>query len=165
MRAGDDKLVDAGLHAINYIVRHRKLQVKRPTNFESMAVASAYNVARKHLAQRPLFKHHRRAWEPWMRHVKPQWIGNSRPYFNHTLVEAISNLELFRTGLRSKVHGAVLNRRTRRRQVRLTRRLINRTIPHVAARTTRSSRGLRSEVLSGVDDWLLAAPVSATMST
>src|SRR4051812_20706894 len=43
LRSHDTRLVDAGLRAINYIVRHRKLQRKRPTNFESMAVASAYN--------------------------------------------------------------------------------------------------------------------------
>src|SRR5215212_744715 len=129
VRRRNARLVDAGLRAIGYVVRHRELQRRLPTNFESMAVASAYNLARRHVAGRRLFTRHRREWERWLRHVEPQWIGSRRPYFNHTLVEAVSNLELLRTGLRSKVRGAVLNKRQRPRLRRLTLRVLNRAIP------------------------------------
>jgi hypothetical protein len=156
VREGNMTLVDAGLRAIGYVVRHRGLQAKRPTSFESMAVAGAYNVARRHVAGRRLFTRHRRRWERWIRHVKPQWIGSARPYFNHTLVEAVSNLELLRTGLTSRVRGSVLNPRVRGRQARLTRIVVNRTIPRVAARTLSSSREIRSEVLSDRPDYPLA---------
>src|SRR5919107_4718369 len=53
VRTRDRRLSDAGLRAIDYVVRRRDLQRKLPTNFESMAVAAAYNLARRKLARRP----------------------------------------------------------------------------------------------------------------
>jgi hypothetical protein len=156
LRTGDSGMVNSGLRAIDYIVGRADLQRKLPTNFESMAVAGAYNVARHKLAKRPLFARHRAQWVRWLKRVKPQWIGSDRPYFNHTLVEAISNLELFRTGLRSNVRGAVLSRRQRPRLARLTRRVLNSEIPKVAAPTLRTSHGVRGEVLSDRPDFPIA---------
>ena len=156
LRERDSRLVDAGLRSISYIVRRRDLQRRLPTTFESMAVASAYNLARRRIPNRPLFRENRRRWESWMRHVKPQWIGSTRSYFNHHLVEAISNLEMFRTGLRSRVRGTVLHRKERPRLRRLTVNLLNRVIPAEAAPTARSSRGVRGQVLSDVPDYPLA---------
>ena len=155
LRAHDGRLVNAGLRAIDYIVRRRDLQRRLPTNFESVSVASAYNLARRRLARRPLFSRHRRQWVRWMQHVKPQWIGSSRPYFNHTLVEAVSNLELWRTGLRSRVRGTVLNPKRRPRLRRLTMAVLNRTIPRIAASTTRTARGVRGQLLSDRPDFPL----------
>src|SRR4051794_32958576 len=153
LRERDTKLVDSGLRAINFVVAHPALQRKLPTDFESAAVAGAYNAMRSRMPKRPLFARHRGAWENWMRHVKPQWIGDPRPYFNHTLVEAISNLELFRTGLRSKTRGTVLDPRQKPRLVKLTRQVVNSTIPRVSRATGRVSRGVRGEVLSDRPDY------------
>ncbi|MEA2448249.1 MAG: hypothetical protein QOG63_181 [Thermoleophilaceae bacterium] len=156
LRTGDRKLTDAGLRAINYAVRQRKLQKILPTNFESMSVASAYNLARHRLAKRPLFARNRAKWESWMRHVKPQWIGNtSRAYYNHHLVEVVSNLELWRSGLRSHVKGAELQPKTRKRQERLTRQILAEEIPSITTGTRRQSRGVTTEVLSDQPDFPL----------
>jgi hypothetical protein len=157
LRTGDRKLTDTGLRAINYAVRQRKLQKILPTNFESMSIASAYNLARHRLAGRPLFKRNRARWESWMRHVKPQWIGNtSRAYYNHHLVEVVSNLELWRSGLVSHVKGAVLEPKTRKRQRRLTMRILTGEIPSITTGTRRTSRGVMTEVLSDQPDFPLA---------
>jgi hypothetical protein len=156
LRERDSRLLDAGLRSISYIVRRRDLQRRLPTTFESMAVASAYNLVRRRAPRRPLFRQNRGRWESWMRNVRPQWIGSDRGYFNHHLVEAISNLELFRTGLRSRVRGTVLHRKERRRLRRLTVELLNRVIPAEAAPTARSSRGVRGQILSDVPDYPLA---------
>lgn len=155
VRTGNRRLSDAGLRAIDFVVRRRDLQRRLPTNFESLAVAAAYNVARRRLSRRSLFAGQRHRWVSWMRAVKPQWVGSERPYFNHTLVEALSNLELFRTGVTSRAKGAVLNPRERPRLARLTRRVLNREIPAVARQTGHSSRGARGEVLSDRPDYPL----------
>jgi hypothetical protein len=156
VRTGDMGLADTGLRAINYAVRQRKLQKILPTNFESMSVAGAYNIARRKLARRPLFKKNRKRWESWMRNVRPQWIGDTtRIYFNHHLVEVVSNLELWRSGLRSRVKGTVLHPKTRRRQQRLTRRIMFGEIPSIAAATRRTTGGITSEVLSDKPDFPL----------
>ena len=91
-----------------------------------------------------------------MRRGKPQWLGSTRPYFNHHLVEPISNLELMRTGLRSRMRGAVLHPRQRRRIRRLTLAILNREIPAEAAPTARTSRGVRGAILSDRPDYPLA---------
>ena len=156
VRTRDDALINTGLRAINYAARQRRLQEILPTNFESMSVASAYNLVRREIPGRPLFRRHRAKWERWMRNVRPQWIGNpERRYFNHHLVEVVSNLELWRSGLRSREKGTVLHPKTKRRQKRRTRRIMLRTIPNITRTTRRNSRGVVTEVLSDRPDFPL----------
>src|SRR3954453_24032927 len=49
LRERDTRLVDSGLRAINFVVAHPALQRKLPTDFESAAVAGAYNAMRSRM--------------------------------------------------------------------------------------------------------------------
>jgi len=152
----DGRLMDTGLKALNFVADHPEFQRTLPTVFENLAMASAYNLARARIARRPLFAQHRTRWVQWLRRVKPAVLGGSVRYYNHTLVEAVEVMELLRTGVRSRVAGAILSRRGRARMTRLAVGLINRGIPRLVAKTGRFSRGGRGMILSDARDYPLA---------
>jgi hypothetical protein len=152
----DGHLIDTGLKALNFVADHPELQRTLPTVFEGLAMSSAYNLARARIAKRPLFAQHRTRWIQWLRRVEPAVLGGPVRYYNHTLVEAVEVLELLRTGLRSRVRGAILSRRGRVRMRRLAVDLINRRIPRLTEKTGRVSRGERGMILSDARDYPLA---------
>jgi hypothetical protein len=150
LRSGDEQVLRTGLRSINYIVRRLDLQDRLPTSFEAMSIGGAYNLARRRLADHPLFRRGRRHWERWLGRYRPVVLGSDRRHDNHTLVESVGILELARTGVRARRSGAVLARGNLRRYVRMARRALNETAPRWAARVTRRERGGVAATLS---DW------------
>ena len=132
LQAGDERLVDAGLRAIGYAIVHPEVQEAFPSVFETYALAAAYNVARKHLADDPRFASLRPGWRVRLQSERPVHLRGRARFSNKAIVEAAAVLELLRTGLRSS------RRRTWLRRPRLAivraRRLINRIIPRLVLR-------------------------------
>ena len=129
IRDNEPRLINAGLAAVEYATSKQR-HWGRPSVFETMALASAYNVVREPLAEHPRFRRLRKQWENWLRRVRTERLHYENRYGNHWLVDAISVLELQRTGLKSNKRGAVLGsgRTTARRQAI---RLINIRIPRL----------------------------------
>src|SRR4051812_8933040 len=69
VRTHDQKLIDSGLKGVSYSVRHWAAERKRITQsvFENWAVPAAYNIARRKLADNPIFKKERGRWEDFLR--------------------------------------------------------------------------------------------------
>ncbi len=139
VRDHDRRLLRAGIRAVSRTVRVRRRANRRGDGvFESLAVAAAYNVVRAQAPRDRGFRRARRAWQQWLRRVRPVYLGAAahgrrvwwRSYFNKHLVEAVEVLELLRTGLHSRRRGTVLH--ARRRAARVARRLVERTVPALA---------------------------------
>ena len=132
LRDGEATFVDAGLRAIGYALSQSEVQEAYPSVFEMYALAAAYNLARKQLADDPRFDSLRPKWRKRLRSERPVHLRGWRRYQNKAIVEAAGVLELLRTGLRSK------QRRTWLRRPKLARvrawRLINRLIPGLVLR-------------------------------
>ena len=128
LRESDDELIDAGLRAVTYAVGIRTWH--RPSVFEALAVASAYNLARRPLAGQRRWETVRGRWESWLRLVRTQRLHYVNKYGNHWLVDAIVVFELLRSGLKSTHKDAVLGggRVTARRQAI---RLVNIRVPRL----------------------------------
>jgi hypothetical protein len=131
IRDQQPRMINAGLAAIGYATSSDR-HWGRPSLFETMAVASAYNLVREPLADDPRFRRLRRQWETWLKRVRTERLHYENRYGNHWLVDAISVFELQRSGLRSNRRGTVLGtgRTTARRQAI---RLINIRIPRLVA--------------------------------
>ena len=153
IRTGRRDEIEAGLRSIRWAVTRPKRFWPRPSPFEIMAVASAYNLARRELAREPSFARHRLEWERFLRSARMTRL-NLRRYGNHYLVEAVGTLELLRSGLRSTEHGTVLAQPATSRG--MVEHFINRRVPKVAAATTRRSRGTTTALLSDPPDQPLA---------
>ncbi|MEJ7715298.1 MAG: hypothetical protein WKF40_06175 [Thermoleophilaceae bacterium] len=112
VRDREPELVRSGLRGIGWVLRRPKNFHKRGSVFEYMAMAGAYNLARKELSGDDDFRSLRGRWESWLRGLRPISTIYRRPgtsrYSNHYLVEAIAILELQRSGLRSSRSGAIL---------------------------------------------------------
>jgi hypothetical protein len=107
LREHDDADVDAGIKAVNYATSDQRVW-PTPSVFETMAVAGAYNIARDNLATDPRFIAAKPQWERWLRRVKTVRLHYVNSYGNHLLVDAISVLELERSGITSNRGGTVL---------------------------------------------------------
>jgi hypothetical protein len=108
VRRSRPDLVEAGARAQVYAAEHAP---DRGSVFESMMMASAYNLLRTRAPATPTFAARREVWENYLRDIKPLFdAGIAAPYLssNKYLVEAVLELELDRSGLRSRVPGAVL---------------------------------------------------------
>ena len=76
--------------------------------FEKLALAAGYNLARGRSPTHPLFVSARPRWEARLRAMRPTWLGRRRsPYFNQHLVDAVTVIELARSGLQPREPGAV----------------------------------------------------------
>lgn len=126
LREHDRALVRAGLRAVTYAVTKR---VPFRSSFENFAVAAAYNLARREAARYDAFRSGRASWERFMQGARMTrlHLGNPR-WGNHWLMDALSVLELQRTGLRSRSPAAILGG-ARAPSARLTRRLVNVLVP------------------------------------
>jgi hypothetical protein len=127
VRERDRRLVRTGIRAISFATDPER-RPSRPSVFEQLAVAAAYNVAREQLAGDPEFARHRARWEAWLRRVRIVELQYVNHYYNHWLVDAVGVLELQRTGLRSGDRRAVLGGGARRAR-RLAEELVNVRIP------------------------------------
>ena len=157
VRTGDGALVDTALRSITYVAEHPELRDTLQTNFETWAMASAYNLARSVIPARPLFAANRARWESWLKSVKPLLlVPGSRRYFNHHLVEAVATYELRRTGLRSKVKGAVLHPDTYNKIERRADRIVNEEVHRISRPTTLESGGSVAALLSDQPEYPLA---------
>jgi hypothetical protein len=130
VRENDDALMDAGLKGLNWFVAQTALQRDHPSVFANAAVASAYNFARRHVPDRPLFAQHRHAWEQWLTRATLLWLPDQAHYANKYLVEVVAVLELLDSNLDSNAHGAVLAQSHNARN--LAEQLINKKVPAMA---------------------------------
>jgi hypothetical protein len=127
LREREPRLVRTGIRAISFATDPAR-RPSRPSVFEQLAVAAAYNVARDRLDDDPDFRRNRARWEAWLRRVRIVELQHVKRYYNHWLVDAVAVLELQRTGLRSPARKAVLGGDARRAR-RLAEELVNVRIP------------------------------------
>jgi hypothetical protein len=157
VRTGNGALIDTGLRSLTWVAEHPEYRDTLQTNFETWALASAYNIAKRRLASRPLFRANRRSWERWLTTVKPLLLRpNARRYFNHHLVEAVAVFELKRTGLRSKTKGAVLHPATYDGTERRAVRIVEDEVYAVARPTLLRSGGGVAAMVSDRPEYPLA---------
>jgi hypothetical protein len=142
--------VRSGLRALNFSVPRAALH-SRPSIFEILAIAGAYNLARKEIPDEPLFARHKAKWEEYLRHIKLIRLPATTYFGNHWLVEAVEVRELLRTDIRSKDPFAILGGQ-RADADRLSRELINRRIPRMARTNAVPSPIGRAFVLSDPPD-------------
>jgi len=147
VREDDDRLIEAGLQGLSYAVGRSDLQADRPSVFENLAVAAAYNLARRRLADHPRFAPRRREWEHWLRKVRLLRVDATQRFVNKQVVESAGTLEVLRTRLRSSDPGAVLGgQRSRARELVL--QFVNQRVPRIAAKDGVEVGGERTLVLS-----------------
>jgi hypothetical protein len=157
VRTGDGALIDTALRSLTWVAEHPEYRDTLQTNFETWALASAYNLARKAVPRRPLFRDNRAAWERWLKTVEPLLLRpGARRYFNHHLVEAVATFELKRTRLRSKVKGAVLHPGTYNKTERRAVRIVEDEVYAVARPTLRSEAGEVAAMVSDRPEYPLA---------
>jgi len=141
LRDGSQPLVDAGLRAIGYALRHPERQEADHSVFEMYALAAAYNLAKGELATDSHFVALAPAWIQRLQTERPLRLRGSGTYGNKSIVEAVAVLELLRSDLRSAVPRSWLrNRRLARGRAH---RLINWTVPRRAPR--RAGRAMLSD--------------------
>lgn len=130
----DDRAVSSGLRGLVHAVRYPRSY--HSIVFEKLALAAAYNLARERIPLHPLFSAARARWESRLRAVRPTFLSGSDRYFNQHLVEAVTVLEIGRSGLRSEVPGTVSHDPAA--AVALAERLVNAGLP--AALRSRTAR-------------------------
>ncbi|MEA2308488.1 MAG: hypothetical protein QOI65_774 [Thermoleophilaceae bacterium] len=146
--------IRSGLRALAFSVPRATLHT-RPSIFEIIGIAGAYNLARHHLAREPLFTRQKAQWEEYLKHVKLIRLPATTYFGNHWLVEAVEVRELLRTGIHSDDPNAVLGG-DRAAAERLSRDLINRRIPAMARTNAVGTPIGRAFVLSDPPDNPLA---------
>ena len=130
LRTRRPELIHSGLLALRFGVGRAPLRA-RPSVFESLSIAGAYNLARVHFPNDPLFVSQRARWEAFLRQVKLIKLPATTYFGNHWLIEAVEVEELLRTGLRSSDRYAVLGGQ-RAYAARLSTDLVNKRIPAMA---------------------------------
>jgi hypothetical protein len=130
VRTGRPEWVEAGARAQVYAAARAP---DRLSVFESMLIASGYNLLRTRAPATPTFAAQRTVWEDYLRTITP--VYNARMDAAHLpsnkyLVEAVAYFELARSGLSSPIPGAVLNRpgEARRRGLDVINRLVPRRV-------------------------------------
>jgi hypothetical protein len=154
LRTGRPDRIRSGLRALAFAAPRWALH-SRPSIFEILAIAGAYNLAREHFPKNPLFTRQRAKWEDYLKHVKLIRLPATTYFGNHWLVEAVEVRELLRTGIRSDDPHAVLGG-DRPAAERLSRDLINRRIPAMARTGAVTTPIGRAFVLSDPPDNPLA---------
>ena len=142
VRTGRPDWVEAGARAQAYAAAKAP---DRLSVFESMLIASGYNLLRNRAPATPAFAERRAVWEDYLRTIKP--VYNARLDAEHLpsnkyLVEAVAYFELARSGLRSPIPGAVLNRpgEARRRGLDVINRLVPKRVPDAPRARRRAPR-------------------------
>ena len=153
-RAQRPDWLEAGARAQAYAA---ETATDRLSVFESMLIASGYNLLRARAPDTPTFAARRASWEEYLRGVKP--VYNARvdaPHLrsNKYIVEAVAYFELARSGLSSDVPGAVLARPREARRRGLD--ILNRIVPGRVRALRGSVAGHRVTALSDRDRQPLA---------
>jgi hypothetical protein len=157
LRTGNAAVIDTALRSLTWVAKHPEYRDTLQTNFETWGLASSYNLARARIPNRKLFRENRASWERWLKTVKPLLLrANERRYFNHHLVEAVATFELKRTGLRSKVKGAVLHPGTYNSVERRAVRTVEDEVYAVARPTLLQSGGEVAAMVSDRPEYPLA---------
>jgi hypothetical protein len=143
LRERDERITRAGRRALDFAMHPGRVW-KRPSVFEQMALAGAYNLLRG----RPGFARLRADLARRLRKVRTVRLQYGDRYGNHWLVDAVTVLELRRSGLRSGTRGAVVGDGAASAQRRAVE-LINVRIPRMAG-------GGRPFVLSDAPDFPIA---------
>ena len=146
VRTGREDLAQRGARAQLYAIEHAP---DRSSVFESMLLASGYNQLRLRAPATPAFAQRRAEWEGYLRTIAPLFDASiAEPYLssNKYLVEAVLDLELARSGLRSRTPGATLSdpRAARRRALDV----INRLVPQRVRMLRAEAAGQRITALS-----------------
>jgi hypothetical protein len=152
-RADNRAQIHAGLKAISFAVRESTAR-SRPSVFENLSIAAAYNIAKRSLRHDPVFKRARPRWERFLKTRRVKELSGHNNYNNHYLADAISVLELTRTGLTSNDPTTVVGNETR--AVQAVENLINVRVPQLAGINGVDVRGRRTFVLSDPPDNPLA---------
>ena len=108
VRTGRPDWIEAGARAQAYAAAHA---TDRLSVFESMLMASGYNLLRRRAPATPAFAAQRALWEQYLRTIAPVYnarVDAPQLHSNKYIVEAVAYFELARSGLRSDVPGAVL---------------------------------------------------------
>lgn len=148
IRTGSPAALEGGLRAIGFAARRAAARGRhryRRVVFDNLALASAYNLARRNLRGNPQFERIAPVWRRALRRMRIAVVGRSN-YYNFDLVEAVAMLTLLRTGLRSHRTGTVLANRAR--AWRKVRQLINHTVPKVARFYDRGAGTRRTTLIS-----------------
>ena len=146
--------IEAGARAQAYAAVHA---VDRLSVFESMLMASGYNLLRRRAPATPTFAAQRALWEEYLRGIKPVYnarVDAPQLHSNKYIVEAVANFELARSGLRSDVPGAVLATPGEAR--RRGRDILNRIVPARIRSLRATVAGHRVTALSDRDRQPLA---------
>ncbi|MEA2403373.1 MAG: hypothetical protein QOE08_20 [Thermoleophilaceae bacterium] len=153
IRDGNKALIGAGMLGVTSAVNRSAYRKDGDAPFENLAVAEAYNLARKNIPGDPVFKRARKRWERFLSTramiymIDPTLVAPDRDYWNKWLVEAVGALEMLRTGVTSTADGAMLSDRAMLQ--RAIENVINREIPRLAeARMTDDGHNDRTLVLS-----------------
>jgi hypothetical protein len=162
VRAHDRDMVRSALRAITFAVRHSAAHAHESV-FEDMAVASAYNLARRQRVARRGFRRVRPAWGAYLRTRHLICLDQSRGpntilpvyYANHCLVDAVAVLELARSGLSSADPLAIVGG-ARQAAVERARTLVNTFVPRLVAATSVPTAAGHVSVLSDPPDEPLA---------
>lgn len=133
IREGEDRLVRSGLRAVTYAAKHPSSEAIRM--YQSLGLASAYNLARKKLADDERFRQVRGTWAKRLRRIRVLTLNDGRVVWSHAMAEAVAVLELTRTGLHSSDPDAVLH--DAKAAARRARRLFNHDMPDAAEQSDR----------------------------
>ena len=148
-RAGNRAQIHAGLKAISFAVR-KAVHHARPSVFENLSIAAAYNIARRSLRRDPVFRHVRPRWERFLETRRFKELSGQHPYDNHYLADAVAVLELTRSGLTSPDTTTVVGSQTG--AIQAVENLINVRVPQMAGMNGVDVRGRRTFVLSDPPD-------------
>jgi hypothetical protein len=155
IREDERRFIDAGLRGVSYAVDHPELQRDRPSVFEDLAVASAYNLCRRHLADYQPFKRRNDAWAHWLRNSRMTRLDNTDHFVNKQVVETAGVLELLRTGVHSSAPEATLGgQRDHARALAID--LVNHRVPTIADQDGVEVDGSETLVLSDPPSYPLA---------
>ena len=144
VRGGRPDWVEAGARAQAYAIERA---LDRSSVFESMLVASGYNLLRLRAPATPTFAARRGLWEDYLRTIEP--VTDARVDAlpsNKYLVEAVAHFELARSGLRSVIPGTALYHRGWARRRGLD--IVNRLVPGRVRALRGQVRGRRVTALS-----------------
>jgi len=135
VRNRDRRLARAGIRGVTAASR-RLPHGSATRSFETWGVAAAYNVARARLRHWVSARRAMRRWAWWLRRQYPTWTQARHYYDNKQLVDAVAILELERTGLRSRIPGALIGGGRRAARARAVS-LVNRAVPAMVSASVR----------------------------
>ena len=148
-RADNRPQIHAGLKAISFSVRKSTAR-SRPSVFENLSIAAAYNIAKRSLRRDPVFKRARARWEAFLESRQFKELSGQHPYDNHYLADAIATLELLRSGLTSADPSTVVGNQSG--SLAAVENLVNVRVPQMAGVNRVEVKGKRTFVLSDPPD-------------